>query len=337
MPSAIFTALPGFEIPAGAIDKNFDTMWTRIAREGKPSPANDDTKATQVNLVLHLGFGTTPADGLAQFQTAIRFAQRYPCRVVVLCPLPLDDTSTTEIRAKIHGECFIGKTPGDTRCCEFVMLSYTMSARRHLESQVSICLSTDLPLYYWVHRFIDASRLADYQYLFLNAQRVIFDSAVLPESFKTHRWPRSETIRDLAFARLLPVRQTIGQFLSACPPDALVKNLSAIRATHDATRAAEAAALLAWARDRLIACGMPDTTPSTVNPADAKPAPALSLDFDYDPAAAPNRFHWHATIDPKTNTAASHIDAALCHGPVQMTTPLLILTPEAALAEAMFA
>jgi len=338
MPSPVFTALPGFEVPVDAISENLDTMWARLAHEGKPSPANDDAKATQVNLVLHLGFGTTPADGLVQFQTAVDFSRRYPCRVVVLCPLPDDDTSTGgEIRAKINGECFIGKTSGDTRCCEFVMLTYPRSARPYLESQVSICLSTDLPLYYWVHRFLDASRLADYQYLFLNSQRVIFDSAVLPESFKTYRWPRPETMRDLAFARLLPVRQSIGQFLSACPPAALVENLVAVRVAHDATHAAEAAVLLAWARDRLIACGMPEAVPATVTDKNSDSATsALSLDFDYNTGASKNRFHWHCVIDPKTNAGASHIDADLCHGPAKMDAPLALLAPEAALAEAMF-
>ena len=346
MPSPVFTALPGYEIPTDAISENLDAMWTRLAAEGKPSPANDDAKATQVNLVLHLGFGTTPDDGLHQFQTAVRFSRRYPSRVVVLCPMPPDDTSTDEIRAKINGECTIGKTSGDTRCCEFVMLTYPMSARRYLESQVSICLSTDLPLYYWFHRFKDATRLDDYQYLFLNSQRVIYDSAVLPESFKTHPWPRPETIRDLAFARLLPVRQTIGQFLSACPPAGLVENLAAIRVTHDAPHAAEAGALLAWARDRLAACGLRETIPATrvmgasssqTREQDAPATmPALSLDFDYNAAASKNRFHWHCVIDPKTATGASHIDADLCHGPVTMDTPLALLAPESALAEAMF-
>ena len=341
MSSAVFTALPGLEIPVAAIPESFGALWARAAREGGPSPANDDAKATQVNLVLHLGFGATPADGLAQFQTAVNFSRRHPCRVVVLCPLPIDDASTAEIRAKIHGECFTGKTPGDTRCCEFVMLSYPMSARRHLESQVSICLSADLPLYYWVHRFEDASRLADYQHLFLNSQRVILDSAVLPESFKTHRWPCPENMRDLAFARLLSARQAIGQFLSACPPAGLVKNLSAIRVTHDTARAAEAAALLAWARDRLIACGLPETVPAAIAaanpaPADTAAPPALSLDFEYDARASKSRFHWHWLLDPKTNSGVSRLDADLCHGPVEMETPLALPAPEESLAEAMF-
>ena len=62
------------------------------------------------------------------------------------------------MRAKVYGECSIGKSPDDTRCCEFVVLSYPRLARPYLESQVSICLSTDLPIYYWVHRFVDAAQ-----------------------------------------------------------------------------------------------------------------------------------------------------------------------------------
>jgi hypothetical protein len=62
------------------------------------------------------------------------------------------------MRAKVYGECTLGKSKADTRCCEFVMLSYPRSARANLENQVSVCLSTDLPLYYWAHRFSDAAQ-----------------------------------------------------------------------------------------------------------------------------------------------------------------------------------
>src|SRR5688572_1956092 len=157
----IFNALPGLEVPVGAISKSVSQMWAQTAASGRPAPSSDDVKATQVNVVLHLGFGTTGEDALAQFQTMLRFSQRYPSRVVVLCPLKTD-REATEMRAKIYGECFLGKSKGDTRCVEFVMLSYPMSARARLEDQVSICMSTDLPLYYWAHRFSNSGRLADY-------------------------------------------------------------------------------------------------------------------------------------------------------------------------------
>jgi len=152
----IFDALPGLEVPVGAIAKSVDQMWAETAASGRAAPASEDVKATQVNFVLHLGYRTTSEDALEQFQTVLRFSQRYPSRVVVLCPLPLNST-VTEMRAKIYGECFLGKSKGDTRCVEFVMLSYPPVARARLEDQVSICLSTDLPLYYWHMLFRQAA------------------------------------------------------------------------------------------------------------------------------------------------------------------------------------
>jgi hypothetical protein len=65
--SSIFDALPGQETPVGAISKNLARMWANDERaSAKPG---EDSKATQVNFVLHLGLHTTPADAIAQFQT----------------------------------------------------------------------------------------------------------------------------------------------------------------------------------------------------------------------------------------------------------------------------
>lgn len=324
----VFNALPGIEVSAGDINKTLADMWAVAAADGRPSPGSDDAKATQINLVIHLGFGTTCEDAVAQFRIAVNFSQLYPCRVVVLCPLALDDNSSSEIRAKIYGECHLGKTKGDTRCCEFVALSYPMNARRFLESQVSVCLSTDLPLYYWVHRFSSPTRLNDYQYLLLRSNRVILDSAILPEGFGAYAWPRPETLRDLAFARTLPIRQAVGQFLSSCPPVELVTNITGVRIAHAPRYAAEAAGLLRWVRERLLACGMAENISCALEAAGEKDAP-LSMRFDYTDE---HRFYWQG--DPEAGS--SSFDASLCHGPVTMSAPLKLLTPEAALGEAMF-
>ena len=157
--SEIFKALPGIEVPVSSIKHSLTRMWDETAASGGNAPTHHDSKATQVNFVVQLGLQTTVEDAVQQFQTAVRFSRRYPCRVVVLCPMS-DDTMEKEIRAKIYGECHLGKSKGDTRCCEFVMLNYPFSARPFLEDQVSICLSTDLPLYYWPHRFISSARRA---------------------------------------------------------------------------------------------------------------------------------------------------------------------------------
>src|SRR5947209_3450846 len=112
-----FNALPGIEVSTSAISKDLAKMWSDTAASGGAAPASDDAKATQVNFVLHLGIKTPAEDAVAQFRTVVEFSKRYPSRVVVLCPLPPDlDTNENEIRAKIYGECHLGKSKGDTRC-----------------------------------------------------------------------------------------------------------------------------------------------------------------------------------------------------------------------------
>src|SRR3954468_15205250 len=124
-----FDALPGQEVPVGGISAGFKKLWA-------DTPAKE-SRAVQLNLVLPLGRNCTAADALAQFKHTVEFAHRYPCRVVVLCP-DYDEKAPAEIRAKIYGECFFGKSKSDTRCVEFVILHYTMAVRQHLEPQVSV-------------------------------------------------------------------------------------------------------------------------------------------------------------------------------------------------------
>jgi hypothetical protein len=119
----IFEALPGLEVPVGAIAKSLAEMWSGPAVGGDAPVLNDDAKATQVNFVLHLGFKTTPEDALVQFRTAVRFSQRCPSRIVVLCPM-VRESGEKNMRAKIYGECHLGKSKDDKRCVEFVMLNY---------------------------------------------------------------------------------------------------------------------------------------------------------------------------------------------------------------------
>ena len=103
---ACFNALPGMEVPVGAIARGFDQLWAE--------PNVSEQKALQLNLVLHLGVATTPTDAVKQFAVAQRFAQRYPCRVVVLCPTESAE-SPLKIRAKIYGEMEFG-TNGTDAC-----------------------------------------------------------------------------------------------------------------------------------------------------------------------------------------------------------------------------
>ena len=327
---AIFNALPGLEVPVGSISKSLARMWETPAESGAPASASDETKATQVNFVLHLGYQTSAEDAAAQFQTAVRFSRRYPCRVVVLCPMR-EDEAGDEFRAKIYGECHPGKTKGDLRCCEFVMLSYPMSSRRFLESQVSVCLSTDLPLYYWAHRFSSTTRLNDYKYLLRRAKRVLFDSALAPADAGSYPWPDQVAVRDLAHARLLHVRQAIGQFLSGYSPDLLIRGLVGITAEHSPDFAAEARVLLDWAKARLTDCGAtPEQLAETLRPAKGATKGTLNLLFNYNTNG--HRFSWSGNF---TQGCARTL-AELGDGPDELSSAIALLSPEAALSEAMF-
>lgn len=326
--TAIFDALPGIEVPVGEINRRLNAMWSDLDHKGDGTPTADDAKATQVNFVLHFGFRTTPEDAAVQFQTVVRFSRRYPSRVVVLCPIADEAHGGTELRAKIYAECFLGKSRRDRRCIEFVLLSYPRTVRQYLEDEVSICLSADLPMYYWAHRFSQNGRLADYQYLLKRAKRVLIDSAVAPEDALTYPWPRPESVRDLAHARLLPVRQSVGQFLAAYSPAMLAGGLRAVGVAHSAELAAEGRALLRWTRQRLQDCGTAEAVPYTVAATDG--AGRLRLQFTYDrPGKA---FSWagdvvgrHAVFDATFDGATTCVPAAAS-----------LLDPESALGEAMY-
>ena len=324
----IFNALPGIEVPVGSISKSLGKMWSDTAASGGAAPASEDSKATQVNFVLHLGLNTTSADAVRQFHTAVEFSKRYPSRVVVLCPLS-KDAGITEMRAKVYGECHLGKSKSDKRCVEFVMLSYPRNARQFLESQVSICLSTDLPLYYWAHRFSDMAKLADYNYLLTRAKRVLIDSSIAPPDAMTYPWPRPETLRDLVHARLLPVRQSLGQFLSRYPMKALCEGLQTVELTHDAAHAAEGRVLLVWLKERIGQCGSNQAVFS-VTPRKGKSSGRFALKFTY--AGGKKKFDWHG--DLARGTALFEADFGT--GRTSLHAAVSLLTPEAALSEAMF-
>jgi hypothetical protein len=326
---AIFEALPGIEVPVGGIGRSLARMWADEAAGGRPAPEAEDAKATQVNFVLHLGFNTDAADAARQFATVVRFAQRYPCRVVVLCPRA-PAAGGPPLRAKVYGECFLGRTRADKRCVEFVMLSYDRSARAQLEDQVSICLSTDLPLYYWAHRFADSGRLADYRFLLGQAKRVILDSAVSPADALQYPWPNPAAIRDLAYCRLLPVRQGLGQFLAAYAPAVLTEGLGGVEVVHGPAWRAEGGVLARWVGERLAACGWIPGPGAIAGAERVEAGVDLGVRFRYEGSA--KVFRWSGDF----SAGHAHFRADFGVGRTELTTGLGLLAPEVALSEAMF-
>jgi len=311
----------------GEISKRLARMWADTAAEGGTAPNPDDAKATQVNFVLHLGFQTTAEDAAAQFQTLVKFSRRYPCRTVVLCPQSdAEDKGSMEIRAKIYGECHTGKSKSDKRCVEFVMLNYSKAARGFLENQVSISLSTDLPLYYWAHRFSASSKLADYGYLLSRAKRVLLDSAIAPADALTYPWPNPAALSDLVYARLLPVRQAVGQFIAGFTPQVITDGLKRVVVSHGKDLSAEARVLSGWLQSRLAACGAENVGFELKVAADR----TLAIDFDY--ANADKKFHWLGDL----GKGHAHFVGNLNGTPSELSTSMSLLPSDTALSEAMF-
>lgn len=316
----VFKILPGLDVPVGRIAEGFTQLWDESSAK--------ELRAVQLNLVLHLGSNTTPTDAEVQFQTTLRFARRYPCRVVVLCP-DFNQAAPPEMRAKIYGECFFGKSKSDTRCVEFVVLYYTMAVRQHLENQVSVCLSTDMPLYYWAHRFSSVPRMADYQYLLSRSKRVLFDGALVPPEAFDYPWPNQGAVRDLAYTRTLPLRQNLGQFLSRYTPALIIEGLKNVTLRHHASVAAEAKSLLGWIKKGLVRSGA-DLAAMQLATEPTLAAGSFELKFSY--GMPQKAFQWRADL-PK-NEACFVGD--LGTGRTTLTVGAQLLSPEASLSEAMF-
>lgn len=317
----IFEALPGMEVPVGGIVRGFAKLWADTAAE--------EQKAMQLNLVLHLGLATTPEDAVEQFRVAVRLAQRYPCRVVVLCPIK-EDTGKVELRAKIYGECFMGKSKDDTRCIEVVALSYPPTATDYLQDQVSVCLSTDLPLYYWAHRFTSSKRLSKYVYLLTRSQRVMFDSAIVSPDALTFAWPKISAVRDLAYSRTLPLRQNIAQFLSRYAPALIIGGLQKVTFHHRPQLAAEASCLLGWVKKGLVRCGARVEQGIVFSVTPENCPGCFSLEFVY--ADSGKYFRWSADLTKDHAEFAGDLGA----GRTTQTVGARFLIPEMALSEAMF-
>lgn len=326
--TAVFDALPGFEIPVGDITRSLARLWEGESSEGAGAPA--DYRASQMNLVLHLGLPTAAGDGLAQFNAALRLTERYPARIIVLCPRA-EGGPDLAMRAKIYSECFIGRSRREMSCIEAVALSYPQEHREFLEDQVSVIVEGDLPVYYWVHRMSQVHRIAAYQWLLRNSNRFILDTAVSTPEARIFAWPRPDGFRDLAVARLLPVRQAIGQFLSAYAPRNIVRNLRGVAVRGAPGFAAEARVLLDWARARLEACGEQTEGARSYEVREIAPGETSSLElaFAYDDG---RRFIWRADFAQ----GSSYFESTIGGGRQILPMAVGLLRTDEALGEAIF-
>lgn len=247
----ILESLPGILLPIAEVNRQLGRMW-QPGREGSGAPS--EFRASQMNLILHFGMKTTAEDARARFDEAIHFSQRYPCRIIVLCPEE-KEPGERFLEGKLFAQCYIGHAPRTMCCCEALMLGYPPNEKGDLENQISIWLENDLPTCHWFHR-VPPKRVREHYLSFTHGmRRILYDSSVEEEGYTDIPWERPDRVRDLAGARILPIRQSIGQYLSGFDPAALAEGVEGLRVSAPVSLRGEAGSLCDWMAGCLRAAG----------------------------------------------------------------------------------
>ena len=328
----IFEALPGQEVRVGGIGKAISELWQQGPMEGGEAPS--EFRASQMTLVIHFGRATTVEEAREKFSVALRFSQRYPCRIIALCP----DPRTPEdflLRAKVYGQCYVGKSRREMSCCEAIILAYPKESKNFLENQVSILLEGDLPVYYWIHHFTSAAKVPDYFGFLGQCKRVIYDSGIENVDFANLQWPEGTQVRDRVYARLLPIRQMIGQFMSSFPPEAILRSLKGARLRAPKTHEAMVRILGQWFLQRLEGCReaiqstaeRPEMEYVLQDEEDSDGKICLCLHYDND-----QHLRWLADLENQKATIEAKFDGVERELPM----PLEFLSPAKELGEAFF-
>jgi hypothetical protein len=257
---ALLDELPGIMMPVSKVADALRDLW-----RPDPGSGTESTKfrAVQTNLILHFGLEASETEAQGVLDLALEFAQRYPCRLICLCP-SLEDHDHL-MRGKLFSQCYLAGGARHPVCCEALMLGYSPEESEFLEHQVSIWLESDLPTYHWFHR-VPAHRIRESYMPFLKmVRRVVFDSSLEGYAHEELSWPCPRGARDLAGARLLHVRQSLAQFLSSYSPRILTEGLHSLNVRHGQGLAGEAENLMRWAKNRLVAAGAAETFSAEVS------------------------------------------------------------------------
>ena len=326
MPDLI-DVLPGIDLPVGEVTHRLERMWESDAT-GSPSAF----RASQMNVVLHFGREVSAEQATERFETLLKFAQRYPSRIIVLCPTrSITDGS---MRAKLFSQCYIGDSHREMCCCEALLLGYRPDNCGFLANQVSIWLEPDLPSYHWFCG-VPGARIQEYfDNLLTGVRRSIYDSSYEPEDLSRLDWPNPDQVADLAAARLLPVRQAIGQYLSGYTMRTLCENLVSITVHCGESMSGEGVRLMDWMKDCLGEHKAGENSSAlkaacTVEECRADDAGcALSLELGYTDGRS---FKWRKLSEGMIG----EIEDSLGKSTERITTRIKALNPDQAIAEAL--
>lgn len=321
MPHPVIDALPGFSVKVSAALSALDKAW---AEEG-----DDAARASQMNLVLMFGASVAPVDAQARFDEAILFAQRYPCRLVVLAARPPAEADAA-LEAKVNVVCFFDPARRGKRCCEALLLAHGRPTKE-LASLVSTWLEGDLPTNLWAHG-VTGSEMASWLPWTARCRRVVADRSLIGDSFFDLAFPVPSSVRDLSVARCLPVRQALGQYLAAVAPADLVRGLRSVVVSHGSGMRGEAHGVLAWMRECLTHCA--GLTRSQLGASfelstDIRPGDCLGAEWKYADGAV---FRWeHAE-----HCTRASISFTRSHDAQVITQRVAFMGPAESLSEAVF-
>jgi hypothetical protein len=321
MAHPILDTLPGFAVKISEALHSLDKAW---ANEGEES-----ARASQMNLVLMFGSQVTPTEAQARFDEAIVFAQRYPCRLVILAARPKAE-AIAPLEAKVNVVCFFDPARRGKRCCEALILAHG-EPTPELESLVSTWLEGDLPTNLWAHQ-VTAEEFKPWLSWTARCRRVVSDRSLVGDEFFNLPFPVPTSVRDLSVSRCLPVRQALGQYLAANSPADLVRGLQSVTLSYGTNLKGEAQGLLAWMKSCLQRCAEVSKTPlkATFQIAPT-PSPGDNLDAEwvFEDGA---KFSWeHAD----QGTAATYFFTRI-HGGVVVKQRVAFMPPAEALSESVF-
>lgn len=325
----IYGSLPGIEVPVGDALVSLSNMWN-APPSSEQSRSPSEFRASRMNFILHFGKEATVEDAQKLFQSVIGFSKRYPCRILALCPSKDENATGQGIVCKIFSECYIGDGHGDMSCCEALIFGYTVKEKQYLEDQISIFLESDLPTYYWPYRFDSQKNLSDYQSFFGSVNRVVIDTAAETYDIEALNAPKPEIIHDLAFARTLSLRQSIGQFFSAFPVEHILEGLTAIEVDTPDNLNAELRALMRWIQSVLEDCqNCLENSKSDRFDTLFERSETAEIRFLYENENA-------ARCQLNMEAGVAHFDATIGGNRHSMSAVIHLLDSDDALAEALF-